>query len=767
MALAAGSAAVLAATMAVALPGPASAATDQITNPSFDGGVVAPWYSYGVSAQSVQSDSTQTDALCVDVPAGTANPWDAAIQLDNVPAVNGESYELTFKAKASANNTIASVFQHGAPNYEGIVTGAPAVTTSWQTFDFFGTSPKDGTAAVAFQLGGSGKAAYTFCLDDVHLYGGATPPKYVPDTGPRVRVNQVGYLPFGPKGATVVTDSTTPLAWQLKDSTGKVVKSGTSATPAADPTSGQNVATIDFSRYTRQGTGYTLTADGQTSYPFAISDTAFQQLRKDALTVFYTQRSGIPILNSIAPGYGRAAGHIGVAPNKGDTAVGCQAAASWMDNWTCDPSFTVNVTGGWYDAGDHGKYVVNGGIAVAQLMNEYERNQLAPDTNRRALADGTLRVPETGNKVPDILDEARWELEFLLKMQVPANTTVTGLTQYAGMAFQKVHDSQWTGLPLDPAADPMLREVHRPSTAATLNLAAAAAQGARLFARYDKAFAAKLLTAAQTAYAAAQKNPAVFAPDADGNSGGGAYGDSDVSSEFYWAAAELYLTTGKAAYQADVLASPLNTGDVFSVNGFSWNTPGALGRLDLATVPNRLPGRDKIRASVLAAADKVLALQAKQAYGQPYAPDNAMWDWGSNSDLLNNLQVIGTAYDLTGAAKYRRAVLTGIDYIFGRNALNHSYVTGYGTVSSQNEHSRMYAHQLDPALPHPPAGTISGGANSSIQDPVAQAKLKGCAPQFCYIDDIGSWSTNELAINWNSALSWVASFVADLGNGSE
>ncbi|MDQ1647181.1 MAG: endoglucanase, partial [Cryptosporangiaceae bacterium] len=110
-------------------------------------------------------------------------------------------------------------------------------------------------------------------------------------------------------------------------------------------------------------------------------------------------------------------------------------------------------------------------------------------------------------------------------------------------------------------------------------------------------------------------------------------------------------------------------------------------------------------------------------------------------------------------------VLSGLDFLFGRNALNISFVTGYGTVTSQNQHTRMYAHQLDPALPHPPAGTIAGGPNSGIQDPLAQQKLKGCLGQFCYIDDINSYSTNEITVNWNAPLSWIASFAADQGKG--
>jgi endoglucanase len=437
-----------------------------------------------------------------------------------------------------------------------------------------------------------------------------------------------------------------------------------------------------------------------------------------------------------------------------------------MNFWTCAPSFVQDVTGGWYDAGDHGKYVVNGGFSVALLLSEYERNLTARTGDRGALGDGTLRIPESGNGVPDLLDEARWELEWMLRMQVPAGSTDPGIAPYAGMAFMKVQDEVWTGLPLDPAADSLRRELHRPSTAATLNLAAAAAQGARLFAPYDRAFSARLLAAARTAYQAARRTPDLYAPDADGNSGGGAYSDSDVRDEFYWAAAELFITTGEDQYRTAVLESPLRVSGLFSVEGFSWNTPGALGQLHLATVSNRLPGRDRIRASVLSAADDILAVQSRQGYDQPYAPVSNLWTWGSNSQILNNLIVLGTAYDISGASKYRTAVLEGADYLFGRNALNLSYVTGYGSRFAQNQHTRMYARQLEPALPRPPAGTIAGGPNSGIQDPLAQSKLQGCAPQFCYIDDIQSYATNEIAINWNAGLSWVASFIADLDNGA-
>ncbi|MFG1996314.1 glycoside hydrolase family 9 protein [Actinoplanes sp. NPDC048988] len=722
------------------------AGPEQLENGDFADGT-AGWYSYGTTATGVEDGQ-----LCATVPAGLANPWDAGIGQNNVALKAGSSYTLSFDASATPAAGVRATVQLGADPYTSYFSRDVALTAERQHLEYTFTATEDTAAGqVAFQVGGAA-AEYRLCLDNVSLIGGEEEPPYVPDTGPRVRVNQVGYLPAGPKNATLVTEATAALDWQLKTAAGAVATSGRSTPRGVDAASGQNVHTIDFSAYTTAGTGYTLVADGQTSHPFDISGTVYQRLRSDALQFFYIQRSGIAIDGGlVGEQYARPAGHLGVAPNKGDTSVPCRAGS-------CD--YRLDVRGGWYDAGDHGKYVVNGGIAVQQLLSSFERTKTAVTADGGAgLADSTLRVPERGNKVPDILDEARWELEFLMRMQVPAGRP------FAGMAHHKIHDANWTGLPMQPEDDPEQRELQPPSTAATLNLAATAAQGARLFAPYDAAFSAKLLTSARTAYAAAKANPAKLAQDLGG--GGGSYGDDDVSDEFYWAAAELYLTTGEAAFLTDVTASRHHTGDVFAATGFGWANTAALGRLDLATVPSALPSADRqrVRQSVVTAADGYLATLGAQAYGLPMPGNAGSYFWGGNSNVLNNVQVLATAFDLTGAGKYRDGAVQGVDYIFGRNALNQSYVTGWGEKASQNQHTRIYAHEKDAALPHPPAGSLAGGANAGLDDPYAKALLSGCKPMFCYVDDIESYATNEVAINWNSALAWVASFLADQGAG--
>jgi endoglucanase len=713
------------------------AGPEQIDNGTFDTGS-APWW--GTANTPVAVTDGQ---LCTTVPDGTTNAWDAIVGHNDIPLVKGETYQLSFDASASPGHVARALVGLAVEPYDAYFSANPSLTPEKTTYTYTFTASTDtAQGQVAFQLGG-GSGPWQFCVDNVSLKGGAAPEVYQPDTGPRVRVNQVAYVPGGPKNATLVTTSTTALPWQLVNAKGATVARGKTKPRGVDASSGQNVQTIDFSSYRTRGKGFTLVADGEKSRPFDIDTASYAQLRADALKWFYVQRSGIAIDDALRPGYGRPAGHVGVAPNQGDTNVPCQPGV-------CD--YSLDVRGGWYDAGDHGKYVVNGGISTWELLSEFERTKVFGAANRAGLGDGSLALPESGNRVPDILDEARWELEFLLRMQVPAGQPL------AGMAHHKIHDANWTALPLQPQADAEKRELHPPSTAATLNLAATAAQAARLYTPYDKAFAAKALAAARTAWAAAVAHPAVYASDSDGT-GGGAYGDQNVSDEFYWAAVELYLTTGEKAFADRITSAPQYTGDIWGAGAFDWASTAGAAQLDLATVPNKLSAA--ARKSVRAGADKYLALLNASPYGLAYSPANNAWDWGSNSAVLNDLVVIGTAFDLTGNSKYRNGVLQGIDFVLGRNALNQSYVTGYGEVASHNQHTRIYAHELNADLPNPPAGSLAGGPNSALQDPLAQAKLKGCVGQFCYIDDIESYSTNEIAINWNAALARVAAFVAD------
>ncbi|HKO94275.1 MAG TPA: glycoside hydrolase family 9 protein, partial [Polyangiaceae bacterium] len=417
---------------------------EQLTNGGFEAGP-APWWNTPNLAPN-----TTDGRFCMDVPGGTTNPWDAIVGQAGVPIVEGETYELSFDASSSPGPVVVRALVQNPTTYATFTDRNPALTPATQHFSYTFTAGSSlPSGEVQFQIGGT-SSAWVFCVDNVSLLGGAPPLVYTPNTGARVRVNQLGYLPHGPKGATLVSQATTALPWQLLNAAGQVTATGQSVPRGLDPTSGLQVHEIRFDEVHARGAGYRLAADGETSHPFDISGSIYQPLFADAMSFFYTQRSGIAIDGAIAgAAYARAAGHLSVAPNLGDYAVPCQPAEVSLpiygEPWTCD--YALDVVGGWYDAGDHGKYVVNGGISVAQILAAFERSGRSERAPGGALGDGSLRVPERGNRIPDVLDEARWELSWMLSMQVPAGKPL------AGMVHHKVHDNQWTGLPLAPAND--------------------------------------------------------------------------------------------------------------------------------------------------------------------------------------------------------------------------------------------------------------------------------------------------------------------------
>jgi endoglucanase len=576
---------------------------------------------------------------------------------------------------------------------------------------------------------------------------------------PAIRLNQLGFLPDTTKRAVVATGSTMPLRWRVLDAKGKAAAEGQTTVIGADAASGDHVHLVSFDGVTAPGT-YRVEVAGQTSRAFAVRTGLYAPLASAALNFFYQNRAGIPIEARYAGGaqWARPAGHPKeVAPcfkgadERGTVWPGCR--------------YTLDVTGGWYDAGDHGKYVVNGGISLWTLQNLYERQAV---TGRFAFADGRAQLPEAGNGIDDLLDEARWEMQFLLAMQVPdgreAQVPVGPLQPGAplrfstidagGMAHQKVADRNWTTLPTRPHKDREDRLLYPPTTGATLNLAATAAQCARIWRSVDPTFAATCLTAAKRAYRAALRNPQVYATSSFTGSGG--YGDNDLSDELYWATAELWATTGEATYGDALRGMPFHHAAVREPN---WGNVAALGTITLASAPG-VPRVEaaSAQAALIAAADGFLAEEARSGYRIPYA--TLAYPWGSNSSILNRAMILGLAHRFTGNARYRSGAVDAMDYVLGRNPLDQSYVSGFGARPLMNPHHRFWAHQLDASLPGPPPGVVSGGPNSTaMSDPIALPMKGKCAPQRCWKDEITAYALNEVAINWNAPLLWVAAYL--------
>lgn len=563
------------------------------------------------------------------------------------------------------------------------------------------------------------------------------------------RVNQVGYIPEGPKVAVYATNSTQPLTWELRRGTTRIA-SGQTAPFGRDPASGENLHHIDFSNVSDNATGLRLHVGGDQSYPFAVAEDLFSGPLYDSLKYFYHNRSGIEIETRYTGGgntsfasnsrWARPAGHLNQGANRGDYDVPC---------WPGTCNYSLDVTKGWYDAGDHGKYVVNGGISVWKLLNMYER-ALHLGNNAESFADNTLNIPESGNGVPDILDEVRWQMEFMMSMQVPQGQAK------AGMAHHKMHDIGWTGLPLAPHENGQQRALVPPTTTATLNLAATGAQCARLWRDIDSDFANQCLSAARRAWDAAQRNPRDIYNGAYDNGGGG-YGDGNPADEFYWAAAELYITTGDSRYLPTINNYNVNRVD------FGWPDTELPGLMSLAVVPasHTASLRANARRKIQDIANTHVNTINTVGYLVPTRQNE--YYWGSNNVMANKLFLVGLAYDFTQDDRYGQAFGKAMDYLFGRNVLSFSYVSGHGSNALKQPHHRFWAGALDSRYPMLPPGSLAGGPNTGLEDDVSRNLLGGCAarPATCYVDRIDAWSTNEITINWNAALAWNLAFYND------
>ncbi len=331
------------------------------------------------------------------------------------------------------------------------------------------------------------------------------------------------------------------------------------------------------------------------------------------------------------------------------------------------------------------------------------------------------------------------------------------------MVHHKVHDSAWTGIPLLPSNDDKPRELHRPSTAATLNFAAVACRArSRYLARFDKPYVDEAAAPRPSkAYAAVKAQPGDLRaggrrqlPAADPTT------TPSVSDEFYWAAGELFITHRRSGLsRRPARPRRIGTGDVFSPAGFRLEGVAGFARLHAwPREPNRFEAATQraIRQSVLDGADAFLALQAEATLRPDLFAGCRVRRLGLEPPRDPERHRAGHAPTTsqparsTGTARSRRWT-TSSAATRSTPATSPAMATCMRTTSI-SRWSRQT--RSTPTCPSRPEGSLAGGPNSSIQDPVVQALFgeRRLRPQLCYIDDIQAWSVNEITINWNAAL---------------
>jgi len=268
------------------------------------------------------SGNIKDGMLCVTVPANTSPNASFISTTNNFTQVKNDVYFLNFTAYAShATNlwlqtTGSDPSAGGAPVDPNLNTTQCPLSTTVHGFTFpFSPANQENNSTLTFNLGGN-NVTTEICIGNITLHRINRLP-YYQQTGPAIKVNQVGYLPDGPKGATLVSPSNSSVAWQLQNNAGNVVCSGKTVPYGNDTSSGLNVHTIDFSDYSQQGSGFMLSTSTTTSFPFDISSTLYDTLRQDSMQFFYQQRSGIAIdAGLVGYQYARPAGHVQVPPNQ-------------------------------------------------------------------------------------------------------------------------------------------------------------------------------------------------------------------------------------------------------------------------------------------------------------------------------------------------------------------------------------------------------------------------------------------------------------------
>lgn len=662
-----------------------------------------------------------------------------------------------------------------------------------------------------------------------------------------ISVNQLGYFPDSAKIA-VLADNQGDTSYRAESielngkydfevvsaADGAVVYTGETDKAKTDRDSGDTVCRIDFTELTETGEYYLRIKDQEwRSAPFRIGTDIYSasghNLLTDALNVFYQNRAGTDIrAEYITSGDPAALAH---AEDR-DEAVGIV-----LKQWPAWPITTlneaeaagsshINTSGGWYTGFDYDKDMTESGSALWTLMNLYERSShTLAGAAKFTDGSGTVAVPETDNQIPDLLDECRYELDYMAKMKVQPDEETWG--EFAGLYYHRIQ-----GLGFSPKKPDYDHEYHAgfavypPTFAATLNFAACAALGARLWAPYDAEYAAELMTAAKEAYAAyfwhyyaadcsrtagtlvmecmkEDINPqSLYAPIIQYGSAV-SYGDKEVLDEDYWAACELYITAAVTGDpDADTYfdhlsrypqAFKVSSRSVENENIISYGNEGSFtmrtctstassGSLSLLLHRVLLNDQQWSRLinSVIMTADEYFYSEEYQGYGTPYKYDGPGYsepfgidipiykmgyENASNARVLSNLTALAYAYDLTGKDKYLNGVVSGMDYLLGVNPLAFSFITGYGSYHVQNPAHRFWQKENDDSLPSAPDGVVVSGPNAWLQDKYVRLlglRVQDDPPsQRCYADSVESWSTNAASLSANASLAWIVSFLQD------
>lgn len=543
-----------------------------------------------------------------------------------------------------------------------------------------------------------------------------------------MHVDQVGYL-TGREKTAMVTDSGVTEFSLVDAKTGKVVYQGQLSAVKADALSAENLRRADFTAFNTPGT-YKLKVGNRESYDFAIGDNVYAVSAVQTWRSFTLSRSGTPLNDKEATGLQVKMGH---GQDK-------EAQVYFTDKLN-KKGDKVDVAGGWYDAGDYGKYTTTGAIAAAELLLAYEAH---PDH----FTKGQLAFPAgaaADKKLPDALSEVKYEFDFLKKMM-----------RQDGSTFHKVSGAQWPGFDKSPDTDTQPRFLYSTCTASTAMYGASLAIGARVYQPLDGSYAKTLQKDADKVWNyLANTKESIYRVDEGQEGGSGPYNDTNDIQERLWMAAEMFRTTGDKKYE-DYLKA--NQAELLKAPGFfTWDNTLALAQFAYAMAKNAdAVFQAQVKKVYLDYADMIVGKIKTDGFGCALSKEE--YTWASTKNALTQGDMLLMAYQLQPKAEYEEGALSQIHYMFGRNSLDKSFLTGVGSNPPEHPHNRIH-ESTGAYVP----GLLVGGPNhvkGGDPDQTKYLEENNVPVAKSYLDVLTSWSTNEYAIDYTGtaayALAWFA-----------
>lgn len=654
-------------------------------------------------------------------------------------------YGLRFYAKGSGTIAV-NIAEEETRTETNHYTAPITLTSSWKLYElpFSGFTQTWGTPkpwdpaklyAVGFTASGSPGAAGVLYFDNMEFYlqaeGGPVPDPNV--IMPAPKVNQLGYLPDENKYFTIVTNTaSTNDTFRVFDSNGNTALTGTiTGAPIDDRTiTGEGVFKVDFSSLTAPGK-YHVVVNGSESREFKVAANAYDGVFKDALRCFYLIRCGTAIDDKVT-GVKHGACHTVPDTIRGGTG-------------------TWDMRGGWHNAGDLGKWCVEEAVSCAYMMWVYELRK----DRMRSLKNN---IPESKNAVSDLLDEAKWGLDWLLKLQLPD-----------GSVYHKSDTEPDFCYGTSPEFDPNTRYAafqgkdyaQIPSSIDAANFTAVMAQAARVYRDILPGFAGTCRQAAIKSWAWLKNHRGVAQSDPyylDNYSAPGPTGwqndPADTWQEEEWAMAEIYRLTG----DQEALSMFDTDTNSHALGATSWMTPEFFGYFSLymdEKTPQAM--KDKVRTRMDAFCSQLVAVSNAAGYGVV----NALGDyyWESNENVMHKANNLLMGYTVTGNNTYKTTALKQLGYMLGNNSLDKSFVTKQGTNYASEPYHWIYK---DYGILMP--GWASGGPNKDMSG-VAAFDLelvalvnKGVPPAKCWVDSSSSYASNEGETSENAALVFLSGF---------